>query len=146
MRAEKTYSGVERSENHSVEDILQQLSRSGVTKAPCPRFKEWTSDEKALEYTLAVVVPPVPPSIVFGPFNFEKERVKMARCITSDILLDLYGVQVEPGGVYNPAPHWWLLVTAPRVEALVSPRDLLACLESLRTSKTEDLILCIGVR
>ena len=54
-----------------------------------------------------------------------------------------YGVEVEPGGVYSPAPHWWLLVTASRVDALVEPRNLLLCLESLRTSTTEHLVLCL---
>ena len=49
--------------------------------------------------------------------------------------------RVEPGGVYSPAPHWWLLVTASRVDTLVNPRHLLLCLESLRTSTKEDLIL-----
>ena len=69
----------------------------------------------------------------------------MARCITSDLLLDRYGVQVERGDIYSPAPHWWLLVTAPKVEALVEPQHLLYCLESLRTSTTEELILCFDI-
>ena len=139
VRAEKTFSGVERTEKYPVETILQQIAVPGVAKAPCPRFKERTSDGKGLEFTLATVVPPVPPTIVFGPFNFEREPVQMARCITADLLLDRYGVEVEPGG---PAPHWWLMVTASRVEALVDLQHLLQCLESLRTSTTENLILC----
>ena len=69
----------------------------------------------------------------------------MARCITADLLCDKYGVQVEPGGVYSPAPHWWLLVIAPRVEAIVEPLHLLSCLESLRTLTTTDLILCFHI-
>ena len=142
VRAEKTFAGLERTENYSAETILQRIGVPGVAKASCPRFKEWTSDGKGLEFTLATVVPPVPPNIVFGPFNFEREPVQMARCITADLLLDRYGVEVEPGGVYSPAPHLWLLVTAPRVDALVEPRHLLLCLESLRTSTTEHLILC----
>ena len=88
------------------------------------------------------MVPPVPSNVVFGPFNFEREPVQMARCITADLLLDRYGVEVEPGGVYRPAPYWWLLVTAPCVDALVEPQHLLLCLESLRTSTTDYLILC----
>ena len=66
----------------------------------------------------------------------------MVRCITADLLLDRYGVEVEPGGVYSPAPYWWLMVTASRVDALVDPQHLLLCLESLRTSTAENLILC----
>ena len=128
VRAEKPYSAVERSGNHPVDVILEKLSLPGVEKAPFPRFKEWTSDEKGLEFTLPTVMPPVPNNIAFGPFNFEKEPVQMARCITADLLCDKYGVQVEPGGVYSPAPHWWLLVTAPRVETIVEPLHLLSCL------------------
>ena len=145
VRAEKTYSAVERSGNHPVDVILEKLSLPGVEKAPCPRFKEWTSDEKGLEFTLPTVMPPVPNNIAFGPFNFEREPVQMARCITADLLCDKYGVQVEPGGVYSPAPHWWLLVTAPRVETIVEPLHLLSCLESLRTLTTTDLILCFHI-
>ena len=145
VRAEKTYSAVERSGNHPVDAILEKLSLPGVEKAPCPRFKEWTSDEKGLEFTLPTVMPPVPNNIAFGPFNFEREPVQMARCITADLLCDKYGVQVEPGGVYSPAPHWWLLVTAPRVETIVEPLHLLSCLESLRTLTTTDLILCFHI-
>ena len=145
VRAEKTYSAVERSGNHPVDVILGKLSLPGVEKAPCPRFKEWTSDEKGLEFTLPTVMPPVPNNIAFGPFNFEREPVQMARCITADLLCDKYGVQVEPDGVYSPAPHWWLLVTAPRVETIVEPLHLLSCLESLRTLTTTDLILCFHI-
>ena len=124
---------------------MQQIAAPGVAKAPCPRFKEWTSDGKGLEFTLATVVPPVPLSIVFGPFNFEREPVQMARCITADLLLDRYGVEVELGGIYSPAPYWWLMVTASRVDALMDRQSLLLCLESLRTSTSENLILCFHV-
>ena len=142
VRTEKTFAGKERAENYPAETIFPQIAEPGVAKAPCPQFKEWTSDGKGLEFTLATIVPPVPPIIVFGPFNYEREPVQMARCITADLLLDQYGVEVEPGGIYSPAPYWWLLVTAPRVEALVKPQILQLCLESLRTSTTENLILC----
>ena len=76
VRAEKTFAAVERIGNHSAELVLQQIAVPGVAKAPCPRFKEWTSDGKGLEFTLATVVPPVPPNIVFGPFNSEREPVQ----------------------------------------------------------------------
>ena len=119
VRAEKTYSSVERSGDYPVDTILEKLSSPGVAKVPYPRFKEWTSDGKGLEFTLATVMPPVPSNIAFGPFNFEREPVQMVRCITADLLGDKYGIHVDPGGVFSPAPHWWLLVTAPRVEAIV---------------------------
>ena len=66
----------------------------------------------------------------------------MSRCITTDLLLDRYGVEEEPDGVYSPASYWWLLVTASCVDALVTSQHLLVCLESLRTYTTANLILC----
>ena len=69
----------------------------------------------------------------------------MVRCITADLLGDKYGIHVDPGVVYSPAPHRWLLVTAPRVEARVEPQHLLSCLEGLRTFTTADLILCFHI-
>ena len=72
VRAEKTYSSLERHGDHPVDTIMEKLSLPGVAKAPCPRFKEWTSDGKGLEFTLATVMPPVPSNIAFGPFNFER--------------------------------------------------------------------------
>ena len=90
VRAEKTYSSLERHGDHPVDTILEKLSLPGVAKAPCPRFKEWTSDGKGLEFTLATVMPPVPSNFAFGPFNFEREPVQMVRCITADLLCDKY--------------------------------------------------------
>ena len=84
LRAEKIFAGVERTENYSAEVILQQIAVPGVAKAPYYLFKEWTSDGEGLEFTLATVIPSVPPNIVFGPFNFEREPVQMARCQTAD--------------------------------------------------------------
>ena len=128
VRSKKTFSGVERTNNHPVETILQQLATPNVAKAPCHGFKRWTNDGKGLtccrpSYHRSASPPP---NIVFGPFNFERGPVQMDRCITADLVLDRYRREVEPGGVYSPAPHWWLLVTAPRVGTLVDPRHLLS--------------------
>ena len=124
VRAEKTYSAVERIGDHPVDTILQKLLLPGFAKDPCPKFKEWSSDRKSLEFTLATMMPPVPSIIVFGPFNFEREPARIARCITAELMCDKYGVHVEPGGVYIPI-------------SLV----VLSCLESLRILTTADLIL-----
>ena len=145
VRAKKTHSAVERTGDHPVGAILQKLSSPGVAKAPCPRFKVWTGDGKGLEFTLATVIPSLPSNNVFGTFNFERKPVQLARCITADLLDDKYGVHVEPGGVYSATQHWWLLVAAPRVEAIVDPTHLLSCLESLRTLATADLIPCFQI-
>ena len=106
------------------------MSKSKVAEEPCPRFKEWTSDLRGLEFTLAVTVPPVTPNIVFGPFNFERKTIQMVRCITADLL---------------SAQYWWLLVTVSHTHSLVQPDNLRSCLESLRTVVTEELILCFHI-
>ena len=99
-------------------------------------------DGKGLEFTLLITVPPMPPKIVFGPFNFEHEPIQMARCITAALLNDKYGISVKPGEAYCPTTHWCLLVTAARSSDLVVPEILRSCLENLRTIKFPYLILC----
>ena len=145
IRAEKTYNGLERERIFPVDVVLEELSKSKIAEEPCPRFKEWTSDLRGLEFTLAVTVPPVTPNIVFGPFNYEREPIQMVRCITADLLSDKYGITCQPGEVYCPAQYWWLLVTAPHAHSLVQPDSLRSCLESLRTVVTEELILCFHI-
>ena len=46
VRAEKTYSSLERHGDHPVDTILEKFSLPGVAKAPCPRFKEWLATGK----------------------------------------------------------------------------------------------------
>ena len=70
-----------------MDTILQKLS-STAAKALYPRFKEWSSDGKGLEFTLATVMPSVLTNIVFGLFSFAREPVQMARGITADLLCD----------------------------------------------------------
>ena len=65
----------------------------------------------------------------------------MVRFMTADLLCDKYGVQRAPGRIYSPTSYRWLLVNAPDVEALVRHQHLLSCLESLRTSTTEELTI-----
>ena len=142
IRAEKTYTGLERECIFPVDVVLEELSKSKIAEEPCPRFKEWTSDLRGLEFTLAVTVPPVTPNIVFGPFNYEREPIQM---VTADLLSDKYGITCQPGEVYCPAQYWWLLVTAPHAHSLVQPDSLRSCLESLRTVVTEELILCFHI-
>ena len=70
IRAEKTYTGLQRNENpYLVDYILSKMRDSTIAKAPCPRFKEWTYDLHGLEFTLPITVPPLPGNIAFGPFN-----------------------------------------------------------------------------
>ena len=107
IREEKTYTGLERERIFPLDAVLEELSKSKIAEERCPRFNEWTSDLRGLEFTLAVTTPPVTPKIVAGPFNYEREPIQMVRCITTDLLSDKYGVTCQPGEVYRPAQYWW---------------------------------------
>ena len=143
IRAEKTYTGLQRSDTpYPVDYILSKMKDSTIAKAPCPRFKEWTYDLVGLEFTLPITVPPLPTNIAFGPFNYEREPIQMIRCIPADLLYDKYNVTAKPGDVYQPTSNWWLLVTAKQASDLVHPTNLNTCLESLRTMASPDKITC----
>ena len=76
IRAEKTYTGLQRNENPFLVDyILSKMRDLTIAKVPCPRFKEWTYDLHGLEFTLPITVPPLPANIAFGPFNYEREPI-----------------------------------------------------------------------
>ena len=81
VRAEKTYSSVERSGDYPVDTILEKLSSPGVAKAPCPRFEEWTSDGKGLEFTLATVMPPSDASLLIYSVTNTEFMWTRAGCI-----------------------------------------------------------------
>ena len=48
----------------------------------------------------------------------------MVRCITADLLHDEYEITATAGDVYQPAQHWWLLVTANHVSDLVRTLEI----------------------
>ena len=105
IRAEKTYIGLERERIFPLDVILEEMSKSKIAEEPSPRFKEWTSNLRGLEFTRAVTGTPLTPNIVFGPFNFEREPTKMVRCITADLLSDKYGITCQPGEMFRPAQY-----------------------------------------
>ena len=49
IRAEETYTWVERYHLFPVELIMMKQGEPEVARAPCPRFKEWTHDYCGLE-------------------------------------------------------------------------------------------------
>ena len=146
LRTEKTYTGLQRSvAAHPLEYIFARMTSSTIAKAPCPRFKEWTHDLRGLEFTIPITIPPLPPNIAFGPFNYEREPIQLVRCITADLLNDKYDVVATRGDVYQPTTNWWLLITAQRVSDLVSPQVVHTCLESLRTMISPNYITCFHI-
>ena len=102
IRTKNTYTGLEEQANYPLERILFEMPRCEVVKAPFPRFKERTHDNKGLEFTLARDHPSHIPNIVFGLFNFKREPIQIAPCTTADLLHNKYGISVKPGKIYGP--------------------------------------------
>ena len=129
IRGEKTYTGLERERIFPVDVILEEISKSKTAEESCPCFKEWASDLRGCEFSLAVTMPPVTPKIVFGPFNYEREPIQMVCCITADLISHKYGITCQPGEEYRPTQYRWILVTASHAQSLVQPDSLRSCLE-----------------
>ena len=140
---EKTYSSIGPGVVPPLETTLKAMQGTPPSDCPTYRFKEWTwHDKSGLEFTLAAIIPPLPPSMVFGKIEPEDTKVAMVRCITAQKLWQQYGVASPPGDVYHPTAGWWLLVTSLDETSPVNPGTLLICLENLRTLVEFEDTLC----
>ena len=140
---EKTYSSIGPGVVPPLETTLKAMQGTPPSDCPTYRFKEWTwHDKSGLEFTLAAIIPPLPPSMVFGKIEPEDTKVAMVRCITAQKLWQQYGVTSPPGDVYHPTASWWLLVTSLDETSPVNPGTLLICLENLRTLVEFEDTLC----
>ena len=140
---EKTYSSVGPGVIPPMETTLKAMQGTSPSDCSTYRFKEWTWHEKSgLEFTLAAIIPPLPPSMVFGKIEPTDTKIAMVRCITAQKLWQQYGVTSPPGDVYHPMTGWWLLVTSLDETSPVTPGTLLICLENLRTLVEFDDTLC----
>ena len=143
ITTEKTYSSIGPGVVPPLETTLKAMQETSSSDCPTYRFKEWTWQEKSgLEFTLAAIIPPLPPSMVFGKLEPEDTKVAMVRCITAQKLWQQYGVTSPPGDVYHPTAGWWLLVTSLDETSPVNPGTLLICLENLRTLIEFEDTLC----
>ena len=86
-----------------------------------------------LEFTLAAIIPPLTPTMVFGKVEPEDTKVTVVRCIIAHQLLQHYGMTSPPGDLYHPTAGWWQLVTSLDETSPVNTGTLLICLENLRT-------------
>ena len=143
ITTEKTYSSIGPGVVPPLETTLKAMQETSSSDCPTYRFKEWTWQQKSgLEFTLAAIIPPLPPSMVFGKLEPEDTKVAMVRCITAQKLWQQYGVTSPPGDVYHPTAGWWLLVTSLDETSPVNPGTLLICLENLRTLVEFEDTLC----
>ena len=120
---EKTYTSIQSGVIPPFEATLRAMHDSSPSDCPTYRFKEWSSSEcGGLEFTLAAIIPPLPPSITFGELDEKCTNIQMIRCITAHQLWEKYHVVSHPGDVYQPTQSWWLLVTSLDQSFLISPR------------------------
>ena len=140
ITVEKTYSSIGPAVVPPLETTLKAMQETSPSDCPTYRFKEWTWHEKSgLEFTLTAIIPPLPPSMMFGRIEPSDTRIAMVRCITARRLWQQYGVTSPP---YHPTAGWWLLVTSLDETSLVTPGSLLICLENLRTLVEFEDTLC----
>ena len=67
ITVEKTYSSIGRGVVTPLETTLKAMHETSPTSCPTYRFEEWTwYDKSGLEFTLAAIIPPLSPSMVFG--------------------------------------------------------------------------------
>ena len=140
---EKTYASTESVLVPPLETTLKEMHKFSPSNCPTYRFKEWTSHEKGgLEFTLAALIPALPPSFWFGELDNTCSNTLMIRCITANQLWNKYHIASPPGDVYQPSAGWWLLITSLDDSSMVSPTTLLLCLENLRTLVETSDTLC----
>ena len=143
ITVEKTYASTESGVVPPLQFTLKAMHDFSPSDCLTYRFKEWTHHERGgLEFTLVAVIPPLPPSIIFGEVNETCDNAQMIRCISEHKLWEKYHVVSPPGDVYQPTQGLWLLVTSLDHSVLVSPITLLMCLENLRRLVEAEDILC----
>ena len=100
---EKTYTSIQFGVVPPLEATLRAMHDSSPSDCPTYRFKEWSSSERGgLEFTLAAIIPRLPPSITFGELDEKCTNIQMNRCITAHQLWEKYHV-VSPRATYtNP--------------------------------------------
>ena len=131
VTVEKTYASTESGLVPPLESTLKAMHDSSPSDCPAYRFREWTHHERSgLEFTLAAVIPPLPPSIIFGEVRETCDNAQMVRCITAYQLWEKNHVVSPSGDVYQPTQGWWLLGTSLDHSTLVFPTTLILCLEN----------------
>ena len=100
----------------------------------------WTSHDKSgHEFTLAVTISPLPPSM-FEEVQHEDEKLVMIPCTNAHQIWKRYGNVSPSGDIYRPTDGWWLLVTSLDETAPVAARTLYS--NPPHTSKlTQNLLL-----
>ena len=126
---EKTYSSIGPGVVPPLETTLKAMHGTSPSDCPTYRFKEWTRyDKSGLEFNLTAIIPPLPPSMIFGEIGPEDTNIAMVRCTTAQKLWQQFGVTSPPGDVYHPITGCWLLVSSLDEVSPVTSGILLICL------------------
>ena len=103
LTVKKTYASAESGLVPPLESTLKAMYDFSRSDCPTYRFKKWTHhDRRGLEYTLAAILPPLPPSIIFGELNEACDNAQMIRFITAQQLWEKYHIVSPLGDVYQP--------------------------------------------
>ena len=120
------------SERSSVESTLERMKATKIQELDQIRFKEWTRDQKGLEFTQVMTVPYETPKVRIVMDESEvKDRVWI-RCASREVLaqkqLNRY---VGVGEAVQMDWRTWCLVTADTVKERVKPENLAKAWRSL---------------
>ena len=93
ITVEKTYSSIKPGVIPPLETTLKAMHETSHTDCPNYRFKKWTWHEKrGLEFTLAALIPPLPPMMVYGNVDSKDANIVMACFITAHQVWEQNGV------------------------------------------------------
>ena len=102
LTIKKTYTSTESELVPPLESTLKAMHKFSPSDCPTYRFKGRTNhDQGGLEFTLAAIIPPLPPSIIFGELDDTCNNTQMIRCITAHQLWNNYHIVSPPGDVYQ---------------------------------------------
>ena len=90
---EKTFSSSEPGVVPPLESTMKAMHGTSPSDCPAYRFKESTRHDKSgLEFTLTAIIPPLPPSMIFGEIEPKDTNITIVRCITAQKIWQQYGV------------------------------------------------------
>ena len=86
-----------------LENTWKAMHERSLTVCPSCRFEERTWHKKSgLVFTLAAIIPSLPPIMMFGNVDSEDTNIAMIRCVIKHQLWEQNGATSPPGHVYHP--------------------------------------------
>ena len=120
------------SERSSVEETLERMRATKIQELDHLRFKEWTRDQKGLEFTQVMTVPYETPNVRIVMEDSEvKDRI-WVRCASKEVLAQTpLNHSVNVGEAVQMDSRTWCLITANSMKERVKPENLAKAWRSL---------------